>query len=258
MTYHDRPAGSGIKPFGTKGSDSATRRILFDRKLLMRATNTIAATVYEISNAKTDISLRRASTTPLENRFGQTVIPAGVHQTVSTIVKTIEIDESIKFLYSQRVVKNRRLEYGEIVSPLEYIKGLWFSCLIDAESLLCVVGFPMILSQFVLDQGENGIHIAVERLMSEILLPFAKTNFTMMSSQKRRSLFQELHGVSPSSRRVIISARQLMGKVVKHPTINPFEEHLAGLFGGRRRVPSEHLRVLIGQVLVYAERRETL
>jgi hypothetical protein len=40
------------------------------QSLLMHATNTIAAIVYEISNAKTDISLRRASTTPLKTRFG--------------------------------------------------------------------------------------------------------------------------------------------------------------------------------------------
>jgi hypothetical protein len=83
--------------------------------------------------------------------------------------------------------------------------------------------------------------------MSDILLPFSKTNFTMMSPQKRRVLFQELHGVSPSSRRVIIYAKQFMGKAMEHPTINPFEEHLAGPLGGRRRVPSERLRVLIGQ-----------
>jgi hypothetical protein len=247
-TYHDRPAEHGINLFRTNGGDSATRRNLFDRKLLMHATNTIAVIVYEISNAKTDISLRRASTIPLENRFGQTKTRSGIHQTVSAIVKIMKIDEAVTFLYSQKAVKNRRLEYGKIISPLEYIKGLWFSCVIYAESLLCVVRFPMTLSQLVLDQGENGIHIAVDRLMSDILLPFAKTNFTMMSPQKRGSLFQELHGVSPSSHRVIISEKQLVGKAMEHPTINPFEEHLAGLLGGRRRVPSEYLRVLIRQV----------
>jgi hypothetical protein len=84
--------------------------------------------------------------------------------------------------------------------------------------------------------------------MSDILLPFAKTNFTMMSPQRRRSLLQELQGVNPSSRRVIISAKQFMGKAMDHPTINPFDEHLVGLLGGRRRIPSEHPLVLIGQV----------
>jgi hypothetical protein len=127
VTYRDRPAGPGNKPFGTKGGDPATRRILFDRKLLMHPTNTIAAIVYEISNAKTNISLRRASTIPLENRFGQTKIRAGVHQAMSAIVKTWETDEAVRFLYSRRGAKNRRLEYGETASPLEYIKGLWFS-----------------------------------------------------------------------------------------------------------------------------------
>jgi hypothetical protein len=32
VVYHDRPAGPGMKSFGTKGGDPATRRILFDRK----------------------------------------------------------------------------------------------------------------------------------------------------------------------------------------------------------------------------------
>jgi hypothetical protein len=76
--------------------------------------------------------------------------------------------------------------------------------------------------------------------MEFTLLPCVKTNFTMMSPQKRRSLFQELNDVSPSSHRVIISAKQLMGKAMEHPTINPFEAHLAGLLGSRRSVPSEH------------------
>jgi hypothetical protein len=43
-------------------------------------------------------------------------------------------------------------------------------------------------------------HIFAETLMSDALLPFAKTNFNMMSARKRLSLYQELHGrpfVSP-------------------------------------------------------------
>jgi hypothetical protein len=54
--------------------------------------------------------------------------------------------------------------------------------------------------------------------------------------------------VSASSRRVIIFAKQLMGKAMEHPTINRLEEHPAGVLGGRKRVPSEHMRVLTGQV----------
>jgi hypothetical protein len=35
---------------------------------------------------------------------------------------------------------------------------------------------------------------------------------------------------------------------MEHPTINSFEEHLPALLGCRKTVPSEHLRVFIGQV----------
>jgi hypothetical protein len=68
LTYHDRHSGPGIKPFGTKGGDPATGRVLSGLKLLMHPTTTIAVLVCEISNAKTDISLRRTSTPLLENR----------------------------------------------------------------------------------------------------------------------------------------------------------------------------------------------
>jgi hypothetical protein len=119
VTYHDRPAGPGIKSFGMKGGDPATRRILFHRKLLTHAINIIDEIVQEISNAKSDISVRRTSTTPLENRFGQTGMRDGVRQIMSAIVKTMEIDRALKFLYPQRAIKNWRLEYGEIISPLE-------------------------------------------------------------------------------------------------------------------------------------------
>jgi hypothetical protein len=100
VTYHDQPAGVGIKPFGTKSDDPRVRRILFDRKLLMHATNSIEAIVNEIHSAKTDISLRRISTSPVENRFGVTRMHAGVHQNVLEIVKTMDIDEAVKFVYA--------------------------------------------------------------------------------------------------------------------------------------------------------------
>jgi hypothetical protein len=248
ITYQDRPIGPGMTAFGKKGDSPAVRRVLFDRKLLMHTTNSIVAIVNEISSAKTEISLRRISTSPLENKFGVTRIHAGVHQTLSEILKTMEIDEAVKFVYAQQAVKNRRLAYGEIVIPFEYTPGLWFSSLLFAESLLSVVGFPLHLSQLVLDQGEDALHVNVERLMSDELLPFAKTKFSLMSPRKRRSLYQELHGVSPSSRRLIISAKSVMGSAIRQAPTHPFEEHIAGLLGGRKRILSHQLRILIGQV----------
>jgi hypothetical protein len=73
-----RSARWGIKPFGTKSDDPRVRRILFDRQLLMHATNSIDAIVNEIHSAKTDISLRRISTSRVENRFGVTRMHADV------------------------------------------------------------------------------------------------------------------------------------------------------------------------------------
>jgi hypothetical protein len=145
-------------------------------------------------------------------------------------------------------VKNRRLAYGETVTPYEYTPGLWYNCLIFAESLLYLVGFPLTLSPLVSDLGEDKLQICVERLISDMLLPFAKTKISLMSHRKRRSLYQELHGVSPSSRRVILSSKSAMGKVVDHGTTNPFEQHISGLLGGRKKSLSEQLRILIGQV----------
>jgi hypothetical protein len=66
--------------------------------------------------------------------------------------------------------------------------------------------------------------------MCDILLPFVKTNVTAMSPQKRGSLFQKLHGVSPSSHRVIISAKQLTEKAMEYPSfllhLPDFREHM--------------------------------
>jgi hypothetical protein len=47
----------------------------------------------------------------------------------------------------------------------------------------------------------------VEELFSDVLLAFAKTNLSAMSNRKRRSLFQELAGVIPSSRQIILSSK---------------------------------------------------
>jgi hypothetical protein len=124
VTCHDRPARPGIKPFWTKGGDPATRPILFDRKLLMHAINTAAAIVYEISNAKTDISLRRASITPLENRFGQTRIGAGGRRRVSSEHLRLlirQVGEQIR----QDFNGPRRLSRFTKREMVQWIEGHW-------------------------------------------------------------------------------------------------------------------------------------
>jgi hypothetical protein len=57
-------------------------------------------------------------------------------------------------------------------------------------------------------QEREVIRDYVEELFSDVLLPFVKTNLSATSNQKRRSLFQELAGVIPSSRRIILSSKR--------------------------------------------------
>jgi hypothetical protein len=45
--------------------------------MVMHATNTIAAIIFEIHHAIHSISLQRVSTVPLEKRFGVTIMHAG-------------------------------------------------------------------------------------------------------------------------------------------------------------------------------------
>jgi hypothetical protein len=65
--------------------------MLFDQKLLVRATNSIAGIVYEIRNASvgTKISLQHISTVPVEKKFGVTRMNAGRHHTLSSVIKTM-------------------------------------------------------------------------------------------------------------------------------------------------------------------------
>jgi hypothetical protein len=246
LTYHDRRFGVGVKAFGRKGDGPAVRRIMFDRKLLMHATNTISAIVYEIGSARTDISLQRISTICLEKRFGVTRMHAGVHQTLCGIRKTMEIDEAMRCVYVRAAVQSRRLSYGSIVTPYEYLGGVGIDMLVFAESLLCVVGFPITMTQVVADMGEDGVHIYVEKLMSDLLLPFAMTKVSMMSPRKRRSLYQELHGVSASSRRVILSSKSVLRAAVEPRSVHPIETYLGHLLG-RKTISAQQLRRLVGQ-----------
>jgi hypothetical protein len=88
--------------------------------------------------------------------------------------------------------------------------------------------------------------------MSEALLPFTKTNFNMMSARKRRSLYQELYGVDPSSRRTILSSKSEIRGMIGLRTVDPIARHL-GAFLGRPRVLSEELELLVVQVCEAAD-----
>jgi hypothetical protein len=55
--------------------------------LLIHATDTIVGIVYEIKLARTPISLQRISFVPVEKKFAETRMHAGVHQMVVELVK---------------------------------------------------------------------------------------------------------------------------------------------------------------------------
>jgi hypothetical protein len=214
---------------------------------MMHATNSISGIVREIKNATKPISLQRISTTPVERRFGRTRVHAGVHQTLAGLVKTMEEDEAMKFMYVHTEVKNRRLSYGETVSPCPELMHLGFTPLIFADAVLFVVGFPTVMEPHIGNADPDTFHRLAENLMSDALLPFAKTNFYMMSSRKRRSLYQELQGVTPSSRRIILSSKSELRGVMGPRAVDPIEQHLASLLG-RSHVLSEELKLLVTQV----------
>jgi hypothetical protein len=230
---------------GRKTAPPDSRRPLFNRKLLMHASDSVASIIFEIKTAKHPISLQRLMTTPVEKKFGVTRVHAGTHQTMEGLLSTMEQDEAMKFAYALQHVKNRRLAYGETVEPCPGEDwGLAHSPIWYIENLLLFVGFPCQLLTigafpvpYLADQ--------VEMLISDELLPFAKTNFSAMSRRKRRSLYQELGGVITSSRRIILSSKSEMGRVVS-PS-NPIEKHLAKLLG-RPRVLSHELKVMTEQV----------
>jgi hypothetical protein len=77
----------------------------------------------------------------------------------------------------------------------------------------------MTLLRLVVDQGEDGIHISVKRLVFSILLPLPIVAFSMMSARKTRLLCQAFHRVNLSSRQLIRSAQSMMGKAVEHRTL---------------------------------------
>jgi hypothetical protein len=68
-----------------------------------------------------------------------------------------------------------------------------------------------------------------------------------MSEKWRRSLYQELQGVTLSRRRIILSAKATIGSGIQTKPSDPIESHPAGILG-REPVLAEDLRLLIAEV----------
>jgi hypothetical protein len=159
----------------------------------------------------------------------------------------METDEAMKFVYAHQQVKNHRLACGETVAPCQNLAGLQLSPLIFAEAFICAAGFPASPTPAVIEMGEDQLHIHLEKLMSDLLVPFAKTKLSLVSPRKRRSLYQELRGVHPSSRRIMLSSKSALKSVIIGTAVDPIEKHLAGLLG-RKGILTQDLRLFVKQV----------
>jgi hypothetical protein len=163
---------------------------MFDYKLLIYATNTIAGIVHKAKLVKTAIYVQRISAVPVEKKFGKTRMHAGVHRMVVELVKTMEDNEAMQFINVQDQVKNRRLAYGETISPCACLTGIGMTPLIDVEAFLHIVEFLAMISPLLGETTTDEFHIFAEKLMSDALFPFAQTNFSMMNAQKLRPGYQ--------------------------------------------------------------------
>jgi hypothetical protein len=139
------------------------------------------------------------------------------HQTLSAIIKTMQIDEVLKFVYANAYVKHRRLAYGKIVDACPDLFDMDCSPFVLAQAVLCVVGFPARMT-FAVDclgpPPEDQVYHLVEKLMSDELMPFAKSKMPLMICPRRRSLYQEHKGVAPSERRVMLSCKSEMASAI--------------------------------------------
>jgi hypothetical protein len=77
---------------------------MFDRKRLMYLTKTIAGIRNEIRTGSGEILLQKFATVPLEKLFDITRLHAKTHQTMTEILKTMEIDQAMGFGYARHEV----------------------------------------------------------------------------------------------------------------------------------------------------------
>jgi hypothetical protein len=109
VTYFDCSLGPRMRYVRRMSASESVGRTLFDRRQVMHPRNAIAGIVFEIHHACTPISLQRISTVPLEMLFGLTRLHTKTHQTVSAIIKTMEIDQAMRLVSASQEGRNRRL-----------------------------------------------------------------------------------------------------------------------------------------------------
>jgi hypothetical protein len=168
---------------------------MFDRKLLRHVPNTTDRIGAEIE---------------VEKRFGTTWMHADVHQTLSGIVKAMEIDEAVNFLYAQHEVKNRRLVSWETVA----------------------------LGRLLDELGTHPTHFRritpPPRWISDYPIPQRSRNKRKRTSPLNREvdvgLDEELRSFGSSSRRVKLSSQSLLRQRLT-PSQSTFRRTLRAIAG---------------------------
>jgi hypothetical protein len=179
VTYDTEPTGHGVEPFGRKNAESTDRRLLFDCKSLVHPANSIVGFVYEIKLTKEQIFLQRISTVPLEKKFDATRLHAGVNQTLGDLVKTMDINQTMKLVYVQEQIKNRRLAYGETICSCLCLTGIGITPLIFGKAVLHIVGFPAPVSPLLGDINIDQLDVFAENSCPMLCFLLRKPTFIL-------------------------------------------------------------------------------
>jgi hypothetical protein len=168
----------------------------------------------------------------------------------------MQVDETLKFVCANAHVKHRKLAYGEIVDTYPDLFDMDRSPFVLAQVVPCVVGFPACMT-FAVDcldpPPEDQVYHLVEKLMSDELMPFAKSKMSLMSCLRHRSLYQELKLVAPSGRRVMLSCKSEMESVIGgRKTVSTYEKELWILLD-RPKIVLPELKLLIQEARKIAQ-----
>jgi hypothetical protein len=211
----------------------------------MHGINSITELIRFITSGKTQIALDRIGTSPLEKKFGMTRLHAQTHQTMPSIMKTMEIDEAMKNLEFYRESKKRKLHYGQIISPLSLMYGFDHDPQVLMKALLMRIEFPI---QFNPGEQLHECSFYLAYLMKECIIPYLEVLPPDSVPRNYFSLSKELLGVKASSRQVNLSAKALTGKCI---TSKPEDQILLRICEAlhTKKIFHETLKMITGQTL---------
>jgi hypothetical protein len=245
------------------GGANDSIRTMFDRKMLMHAINTINAILCVMADDMWnthDLSLQRFGTVPVEKRFGRTRLHAGVHQTVSVIIRTMERDQQMQF-QEDNFIAAKRQAYGEIV----YAPKLDPAMLAEERAVFLDESMAEAVACYILIRV--GFHEANVEEHSILASAFDFDEYMVLligdcmgekaPVNECASLYKRMMGVTASARTVNMRAKSEMGRVVKPSKNEWVENNIRGMLeeddgkGGKRKgkkIRKDQLQFLLQEV----------